>query len=322
MMECEDLAMTVRPGDRRAALAARVEILATRWEQSLPGHAWARGLRLDVATHTLALAAQQVLCTAPLLVATSALLRRFRMGSVVVLLTNLLDLDAPSTRALASLFRSPFRPSLGVLVLSLVLSVAFAVSAATTTQRMLETVWGVARAPWTSVWRQVVWVLALTPAMALAMYAARLSRAPTSSGAMAIGLVAVAEGLCAAAFAWWTQRLLLGGRIPWRRLLPGAALIGLGLGIASVVSALVVPDQIIDEVADYGPIGAAFVLSVWVVALTAIMVVGSLAGAVIDERRGSQRLVHTEAARPMSQDATTNSTNPGSSATGSGGSSR
>lgn len=282
--------MTGSRTDRRAALAARVEVLITRWEQSLPGHAWQRGQRLDVATHTLALAAQQVLCTAPLLVAMSALLRRFHLGSAVVLLANLLGLDAPSTTALTSLFRTTFRPSLGVLVLGLALSLAFAVSAATTTQRMLETVWGVPRAPWTSIWRQVVWVLALTPAMALAMYAARLSRSPTTSGGMAIALVAVTEGLCAVAFAWWTQRLLLGGRIAWRRLLPGSALIGVGLGIASVVSALVVPDQILDEVADYGPVGAAFVLSVWVVALTAIMVVGSLAGAVIDERRRGVRL--------------------------------
>jgi membrane protein len=271
-------------------LATRWAALVTRWEQSLPGHAWQRGQRLDVATHTLALAAQQVLCTAPLLVAMSALLRRFRMGSVVVLLANLLGLNASSTTALASLFRTQFRPSLGVLVLGLALSLAFAVSAATTTQRMLETVWGVSRAPWTSLWRQVVWVLALTPAMALAMYAARLSRAPTTSGGVAIGMVAVTEGLCAVAFALWTQWLLLGGRISWRRLLPGSGLIGIGLGIASVVSALVVPDQIVDEVNDYGPIGAAFILSAWVVALTAIMVVGSLAGAVIDERRHGVRV--------------------------------
>jgi membrane protein len=315
--------MTVRPGDRRAAFAARVESLSTRWEQSLPGHTWARGRQLDVATHTLALAAQQVLCTAPLLVAMSALLRRFHLGSVVVLLANLLDLDTASTTALDSLFRSSFHPSLGVLVVGLLLSVAFAVSAATTTQRMLETVWGVARAPWTSVWRQVVWVLALTPAMALAMYAARLSRAaPASSGAISVALVAVTEGLCAAAFAWWTQRLLLGGRVTWRRLLPAAGLIGLGLGIASVVSALIVPDQIIDEVHDYGPIGASFVLSVWVVALTGIMVVGSLAGAVIAERRLGHEPVHTRPPDPRAAAATVKSTRPGTSATGSGGLSR
>lgn len=285
MRGCEDRAMTAARTDRRAALAARVEVWATRWQRSLPGHAWQRGQRLDVATHTLALAAQQVLCTAPLLVAMSALLRRFHLGSVVVLLTNLLGLDRTSTKALSSLFETRFRPSLGVLVLGLVLSVAFATSAATTTQRMLETVWGVTRAPWTSLWRQVIWVVALTPAMALAMYAARLSRAPAGSDPVAWVFVAFTEGVCGAAFAWWTQRLLLGGRIAWRRLLPGSAFIGIGLGIASVVSALVVPDQIIDEVTDYGPIGAAFVLSVWVVALTAIMVVGSLAGAVVDERR-------------------------------------
>ncbi|MEO7069053.1 MAG: hypothetical protein ABI131_01010, partial [Nostocoides sp.] len=89
--------MTGGGADRASNVAARLGALATRWQQSLPGHAWERGQRLDVATHTLALAAQQVLCTAPLLVAMSALLRRFGTGSVVVLLANLLDLDAPST---------------------------------------------------------------------------------------------------------------------------------------------------------------------------------------------------------------------------------
>ena len=63
------------------------------------------------------------------------------------------------------------------------------------------------------------------------------------------------------------------------------------------MSAVIVPDQIIDEVDDYGPIGAAFVLSVWVVALTAIMVVGSLAGAVIAERRLGHEPVHANPSR-------------------------
>src|SRR3979409_626315 len=54
----------------------RVAAVFERWFDSLPGHGWRRAHELDLVTQTLALAAQQVLCTAPLLVATSAIVRR------------------------------------------------------------------------------------------------------------------------------------------------------------------------------------------------------------------------------------------------------
>ncbi len=258
---------------------------STRWGRSLLAHAWQKGRSLDIVTHALALAAQQVLCTAPLLVAVSALLQRFHLGSVVSLLTDLLGLDGRSARAMVMLFRTRFSPTTGSLVIGLALSLAFATGSAATTQRMLEAVWGVARAPWHSQWRQAIWVLALTPGVAAAMYAAHVGRTGPMTDPTSNVLVSLLLGLCAFGFAWWSQHLLLRGVIGWRHLLPGSALIGGGIVVASVVSMQVVPDELVDEAASYGPIGVAMVLSVWVMSLTAVMVVGALAGAVIDERR-------------------------------------
>ena len=71
-------------------------------------HVVRRGLTRDLAAHTLALSAQQVLCTGPLLVAASAVMRRYDLGDAMDLLANLLLLTPASTRALAGLMRKHF----------------------------------------------------------------------------------------------------------------------------------------------------------------------------------------------------------------------
>jgi len=60
----------------RRPLRARAFAGRQWWSRSLPGHGVRRKRELNLATHVLALSAQQVLCTAPLVVALSAVLQR------------------------------------------------------------------------------------------------------------------------------------------------------------------------------------------------------------------------------------------------------
>jgi hypothetical protein len=78
---------------------------------------------------------------------------------------------------------------------------------------------------------------------------------------------------------------LLSGRIGLRRLLPGWGFIGIGIAAVTAGATLVVPDQIVQQSQNYGPIGAGFVLAMWLIVMSGVVSTGVLAGAVLDERR-------------------------------------
>ena len=54
---------------------------------------------------------------------------------------------------------------------------------------------------------------------------------------------------------WWTSRLLLGGRVSWRRLLPGAVLTSLLVAALSGLSAVFMPPFTRANLEQYGPSG-------------------------------------------------------------------
>lgn len=86
-------------------------------------------------------------------------------------------------------------------------------------------------------------------------------------------------------WAWWTQRLLLDGRIGWRPLLPGAIAIGIGLVGLRVAAEIYLSTSIVQHSAQYGPLGIVFVILSWLVAFSIVMLGGAAAGAVLYERR-------------------------------------
>lgn len=265
----------------RGRLQRRLSLISDRYA----GQMWQRVMHRDLAAHSLALAAQQVLSMGPLLVAGSAVTQRMGYGSVVELLSQLLGLSGESEQALASLFHTTEAPGLRSLMVSAVLSLGLGFSVASTSQRMLETMWDVPRAPFTDMWRQVVFLLAFIPGVGLAMYAAHLIRRGFPSGPGLVVTLSVVIGIGCFVASLWTQYLLLSARISLRRLVPGSAVIGGLIALITGAGTLIVPDQIIEQSERYGPIGAGFVLATWLIFVTGAISTGVLAGAVLDERR-------------------------------------
>lgn len=283
--------MNTRGARRVERARRRVDRLVDRGRETWIGSSIVRSHEQDLALHTLAIAAQQVLCTVPLLLAVSVLLRRFHAGSVVVLVGDLLQLDAPSRKALASLFWTRQSTSLGNALVELLFGVFFLTGLAATTQSMLETVWAWALADRRPVgaierlWRQLLWVAAASPCLAAAMASGRWIHRVLGMVDLSLPLAALLEGMVALVFYWWTQHMLLCGRIGWRPLLPGAVLSGIGIALATLASAWLVPGQVVEQSGYYGPIGAAMVLSLWLMGVTVVVVAAALAGAVLEERR-------------------------------------
>ncbi|MDQ6874205.1 MAG: YihY/virulence factor BrkB family protein [Actinomycetota bacterium] len=279
------------PAGRPGPLARRPRFVAARrWAQdTLPGQAWQRGNEINLGTQSLVLAAQQMLCTAPLLVALSALSRRAGGHELGGLLSRYLGLSPAATHDVSALFGKSARVSVVDLVIGLILAVLFTAGVAAAQQRGFELIWGHTIAGLTARLRQLAWVGGLLVYLFVVFYAGRAGhRVGRRMHAGRPGGPAV-QLIVSFLFFWWSQHLLLGGRVPWRRLLPGAAFMAIGMSLLVSFSGLVMSGQIVQQVDDYGLIGATFVLAVWLVVLSELLLGGALLGAVFSERRHSRR---------------------------------
>lgn len=257
------------------------------WRGSYLGACWRRSDTLDLPTATLALGAQEVLCTAPMLVALSAIMARFHLGYVGAFLDDLLGLDAASSEAVRNLFHSTRTPQLASLWTGLGIALVFYVAVAASTQRCVDAIWNRGVSGWSTWWRRILWVGGQVPMFGLAIAAGRYLHVWHFGDTAANLAYGIALGVSAALFHWWGHHLLLEGSVPPRALAPGALAIGTGVFVLVVASPVVMPAQITDNVADYGLIGAAFILSLWSVAYSAVVVYGTLLGQIFVSRSGS-----------------------------------
>lgn len=257
------------------------------WDRSLGGHGWRRIRELDLDTHALALCAQQVLCTAPLVVAMSAVLQRETGRSVGYVISRFLGLSGGSAADVQSLFgrTSPSISTLA-LVLAMVTALVFTTSVAAVQQRAFELMWTLPRVRnLRSYVRQLTWSISLGAFSIAILLASRFGRWVDTIVPLGTLAAVVLQGVLTFGFYWWSQRWLLGGRLSWKALLPGAIAIGIATTVLVRLSRTILPGQITWQVHAYGLIGAVFVLSVWLMILSAVIFGGVLIGALITERR-------------------------------------
>ncbi len=256
------------------------------WSRSLPGHGVRRVREINLATHVLALSAQQVLCTAPLVVALSAVLQRVTGRGVGAVLSRFFGLQGTAAADMTALFKGSETVSTTVLLIGLLVAVGFAASVAATLQRGFELMWGLPRAGGLrSLARQLGWAVALPGYVVGVIFAGRAGRAVGHLVSLGLPTEILLQVLLTVLFHWWGQHVLLSGRVCWRVLVPGALAVAVGTLVLVKLSSLVLPGQIDEQVADYGLIGAVFVLSIWLMVLSAVLLGGTLFGAVVVQRR-------------------------------------
>ncbi|MGR4880206.1 ribonuclease BN [Streptomyces sp. LARHCF249] len=241
------------------------------------GRRWRRVSEVELWQRSLGFAALGFLTLVPLLIVVSAAdaagVRGFAQW-----LGDGLGVAADARAEIERLFSLPAEVWRATTAFSLAVLAVFGLSFGTVLQGGYEKVWDLPRARWWARWRHVVWLAGLIGVLYLSAITPLWREHP------ARGMVTVLIGTL---FFWWSQRLLLGGRVPWPALLPGAVSTMLGLLALRVFSRLVFSPLIASGAVAYGPFGTVLVIQSWLVGVGVVVFGGALAG----------RLLHDELPR-------------------------
>ena len=248
--------------------------VVTRYEQTVVLRVLLRMKAIDGYDRALALSAQAFVALVPMVVVLSALLpdgARESEGSAVV---AGLGLSGDAESAMSALVREP--PGVETItVLGGVLLVLAVLGFTRALQRTYASAWELPRTGLRG-WGHGLAAAVLLVAAPIALFL--LGRVLVLLGGHPV-LEVVVHTVVAVLLWWAVQRLLLGGRIPWRALLPGAVLTGVGQGVVLAVSTLYLPAALSREASRYGLLGVAVALLSWLVVLGLLLVLSAVLGA-------------------------------------------
>ncbi|HEY1821451.1 MAG TPA: YhjD/YihY/BrkB family envelope integrity protein [Trebonia sp.] len=92
---------------------------------------------------------------------------------------------------------------------------------------------------------------------------------------------------------WWTQHLLLGGRIAWPPLLPGAVLAAVGTAFLFWASQAYMPGALNRAIAQSGPLGSVFTILTWLIVFWGLVTAGLAVGYTVARARPFARWLRT-----------------------------
>jgi YihY family inner membrane protein len=133
-------------------------------------------------------------------------------------------------------------------------------------QNAMNTVWGVPRSQWPNFWRRLARGLGVLAVLGLgAIGATVLSGLGTVSGLPVVGRILPFAGtlLLNLALFLFAFKVLTSVRVPWRRLLPGTLLAGIGWSVLQVVGGYYVTHQLKSASQVYGTLALVIGLLSW-----------------------------------------------------------
>ncbi|MGC5038747.1 ribonuclease BN [Streptomyces sp. DT190] len=235
-----------------------------------------RGRDVELMHRAMGFATLALVTLAPLLIVVAAADPLGR-GGFATWLADGMGLSGRSSRVLTDII-SPPREVIGTTsVLGGVALAVFGVAFAGSVQNGYERIWGLAAGPWHRVWRQAVWMIAMT----VYLYQEAQTRSLVS-GPERIVLTSASGVL----FFWWGQRFLLGGQVRWSELLPGAVATMAGLVGLRTFSYFVFTPLIVTNAISYGAVGVVLVVESWLIGVGYVVYGGALLGRWLSEHHG------------------------------------
>ncbi|WP_369244017.1 YhjD/YihY/BrkB family envelope integrity protein [Streptomyces sp. R41] len=263
---------------RGASVRARLLGLRARTETRFPviTHLMSHLVSVNVLDSATRLAAQTFLTAVPLLFVVASVAPQAVRDQFVTSVHDVFGLTGSADAQLKKVYQgdeSELRQSTGVVSGLMVLISATACSRAM--QRLCERAWRLPGAgARVAAWRWIAW---------LAAWLVMIGLQGPLRGGFGQGLWLGLPLLLAAEVGmwWWTQHLLLTGRVPWLPLLPGALLTGTALSVLTSAAHLYVPRALNHSLDKYGSLGAVFTMLSWLIALCVVVTLCITAGAVI-----------------------------------------
>ncbi|MEV4613886.1 YhjD/YihY/BrkB family envelope integrity protein [Kitasatospora sp. NPDC049258] len=265
-------------GTRRRA-AELSELARTAPEQvPMVGRTVGHLLRVNLLDNATRLAAQAFLSALPALFVVAVFAPATIRNSVTSSLHDHLGLRGSTQQQVQQLLsagQDDVTQSFGVLGAVVTLLSATALSRAL--QRVCERCWEMPKSRTrVAVWRWLVW---------LAVWLVFLVfEVPIRRGFGLGPLVGVPLAfLAGTALWWWTQHLLLGSRVRWYPLLPGAVVAGAAELLLGVASQVYLPGAMTRSVQKFGPYGVVFTSLSWLIVMFAAITLALVLGRVISE---------------------------------------
>jgi membrane protein len=196
-------------------------------------------------------------------------------------LSRHIGLDHQGAAIVSRLFASSASHSAAGLVTAFIIATAGTMAVAGSLQVIYEQTFGQEHRGWRDALRYLTWVgvlFGVLVAESVISNPVRVTLGPVGEGFVTYAGVA--------AFFWWTMYFLLAGRVSGRILVRPAlltALLWIGL---ELFSSAYFSSQIVSDSSLYGTIGVVFSLLTWFIAIGAVIVLGTAAGATWEERKG------------------------------------
>ncbi|MFE7131779.1 YhjD/YihY/BrkB family envelope integrity protein [Streptomyces sp. NPDC057638] len=248
------------------------------------GLAWNRGREMELFHRAMGFAALAFLTLVPLLVVVAAADPASGQG-FARWLGQALGVSPASQREIEEVFGLPGTALQRTTAFGLAALAAFGLTFGSAVQTGYEKVWDLPTARWHTMWRHVVWLAVLIFCLLLFVN----TPVPTGQAVRTAG-AALADLAGTCLFFWFSQRILLGGRVRWSALLPGAVLTALAMLGLRVFSQFVFSPLIASNAVTYGPFGTVLVLQSWLVGVGVVVYGGALAGRLVHEARVHRRL--------------------------------
>ena len=237
------------------------------------GRGWRRSSDLGLGQRSLGFAALGFLTLVPLLIIVSSADPKHGRGFAQWLGEGL-GVSTASREHVEQLFTRPGQALRTTTAFGIAVLAAFGLAFGAAVQSGYEKVWDLPPARWWARWRHVVWLGVLIGYLFAS--ATTTLRPESLAGGFAASLSAVL-------FFWWSQRILLGGRVRWRALAPGAVATTVGLLGLRVFSRLVYSPLIASNAVTYGPVGTVLVIQPWLVGVGVVVFGAALVGRLLHE---------------------------------------
>ncbi|GAA3820669.1 ribonuclease BN [Streptomyces phyllanthi] len=247
--------------------------LRARWHDSAVGRLWRHGSDLELLHRAMGFSALGLVTLVPLLIVVAAALPFQERGFALWVIDGM-SLSGRPADAVRDLFAAPSTVLSATSVLSGLLVALFGVSFAASVQNGYERIWEVPAGPWHHVWRRVVWLAALTAYLLAETQSGAVLRDGLAQSVLRIVLATLFGVL----FFWWGQHFLLGERVAWGALLPGAVVTMAGLGGLRWFSDQVFSPLIVSNAITYGAVGTVLIVQSWLIGVGFVVFGGPLLG--------------------------------------------